>query len=98
LLARGIAAVVLDAADERDALAGYQAIRDTLSASLFDVVDLIAGLRWTDEEIPELLLQLSEAMADEVEALAALPSIESEGRLSPAGAVGGRREGDAICG
>jgi hypothetical protein len=40
------------------------------------VVDLIAGLRWTDEEIPELLLQLSEAMADEVEALAALPSIE----------------------
>jgi hypothetical protein len=76
LLARGIAAVVLDAADERDALAGYQAIRDTLSASLFDVVDLIAGLRWTDEEIPELLLQLSEAMADEVEALAALPSIE----------------------
>lgn len=88
LLARGIAAVVLDAADERDALAGYQAIRDTLSASLFDVVDLIAGLRWTDEEIPELLLQLSEAMADEVEALAALPSIESEGRLSPAGPSG----------
>ena len=37
---------------------------------LFDVVDTIAGMRWTDAEIPGLLLQLSSAMSDEVEALA----------------------------
>ena len=74
LLARGIIAVVDDGAAEDDALAGYQATRDALSAALFDVMDVIAGHRWTDDEIADLLLQLSAAMADEVEALAALPA------------------------
>ena len=73
LLARAVIAVVLDGVDERDALAGYQARRDALSTALFDVIDVIAGHRWTDSEIPDLLLQLNAAMADEVEALAALP-------------------------
>ena len=73
LLARAIDAVVLDGVDERDALACYQARRDALATALFDVVDVIAGHRWTDSEIPTLLLQLNAAMADEVEALAALP-------------------------
>lgn len=72
LLARAIIAVVADGADEHDALASYQATRDTLSTALFDVIDVIAGHRWTDEEIPSLLLQLNAAMADEAEALAAL--------------------------
>jgi len=75
LLARGIVAVVLDGAVERDALAGYQTTRDALSLALFDVMDVIAGHRWTDDEIPDLLLQLNAAMADEVEALAALPPL-----------------------
>jgi 2-polyprenyl-6-methoxyphenol hydroxylase-like FAD-dependent oxidoreductase len=70
LLARGITAVI-GGADERDALAGYQMTRDTLSTALFDVTDAIAGHRWTDAEIPSLLLQFNAAMADEVEALAA---------------------------
>ena len=74
LLARGIIAVVVDGAAEEDALAGYQATRDALSAALFDVMDVIAGHRWTDDEIADLLLQLSAAMADEVDALAALPA------------------------
>jgi 2-polyprenyl-6-methoxyphenol hydroxylase-like FAD-dependent oxidoreductase len=74
LLARAVTAVVLDGVDERDALAGYQARRDALATALFDVVDVIAGHRWTDSEIPTLLLQLNAAMADEVEALAAMPS------------------------
>jgi 2-polyprenyl-6-methoxyphenol hydroxylase-like FAD-dependent oxidoreductase len=74
LLARGVIAVVVDGAAEEDALAGYQATRDALSAALFDVMDVIAGHRWTDDEIADLLLQLSAAMADEVEALAALPA------------------------
>ena len=74
LLARGIIAVVVDGAAEEDALAGYQATRDALSAELFDVMDVIAGHRWTDDEIADLLLQLSAAMADEVDTLAALPA------------------------
>jgi 2-polyprenyl-6-methoxyphenol hydroxylase-like FAD-dependent oxidoreductase len=74
LLARGIIAVVVDGAAEDDALAGYQATRDALSAALFDVMDVIAGHHWTDDEIADLLLQLSAAMADEVDALAALPA------------------------
>jgi hypothetical protein len=37
------------------------------------VIDVIAGHRWTDSEIPTLLLQLNAAMADEVAALATLP-------------------------
>jgi len=72
LLARAIVAVVIDGADEHDALASYQTTRDALSTALFDVIDVIAGHRWTDDEIPDLLLQLNAAMADEVEALAAL--------------------------
>ena len=72
LLARGIITVA-DGADERDALASFQATRDALSTALFDAIDVIAGHRWTDEAIPSLLLQLNAAMADEVEALAALP-------------------------
>jgi 2-polyprenyl-6-methoxyphenol hydroxylase-like FAD-dependent oxidoreductase len=73
LLARGLIAVIADGAEERDALANYQATRDALSAELFEVMDLIAGHRWTDEEIPDLLLRLNAAMADEVEAMAAFP-------------------------
>jgi 2-polyprenyl-6-methoxyphenol hydroxylase-like FAD-dependent oxidoreductase len=72
LLARAVIAVVLGGVDERDALAGYQARRDALATALFDVVDIIAGHGWTGSEIPTLLLQLNAAMADEVEALAAL--------------------------
>jgi 2-polyprenyl-6-methoxyphenol hydroxylase-like FAD-dependent oxidoreductase len=75
LLARGIVAVVRDGAGERDALSGYQANRDALSTALFDVTDVIAGHRWTDVEIPDLLLQLNAAMADELETLAALPPL-----------------------
>ena len=64
--------------------------RDELSSELFDVVDVIAGQRWTDEEIPQLLLRLSAAMVDEVEALAALPPIlPDSGRQAVAVDVGG---------
>ncbi len=72
LLARAIVAVIRDGADERDALASYQRTRDTLSTAFFDLTDVIAGHRWTDEEIPDLLLHVNAEMADEVEALAAM--------------------------
>jgi 2-polyprenyl-6-methoxyphenol hydroxylase-like FAD-dependent oxidoreductase len=73
LLARGLIAVITDGGEERDALGNYQATRDALSAELFEVMDLIAGHRWTDDEIPDLLLRLNAAMANEVEAMAAFP-------------------------
>ncbi len=75
LLARAIVATAPNGPDRADALADYQATRDRLSAQLFDVVDTIATQRWTQEEIPNLLLQVSSAMADEVETLAALDTL-----------------------
>jgi hypothetical protein len=68
-------------ADEGAALSGYQRRRDELSRELWDVVDVIAGNGWTDDEIPQLLLRLSAAMADEVQALAALPPMTSRAQL-----------------
>jgi 2-polyprenyl-6-methoxyphenol hydroxylase-like FAD-dependent oxidoreductase len=57
-----------------DALAHYEATRDRLSIPFFGVADRIASQRWNDEQIAQLLLQLSSLMADEVEVLAALES------------------------
>lgn len=73
LLALAVVAELVDG--EQGALARYQARRDELSRALFDVTDTIAGHGWTDDEIPGLLLQLSASMADEVDALATLPSL-----------------------
>ncbi|HEY7010022.1 MAG TPA: NAD(P)/FAD-dependent oxidoreductase [Jatrophihabitantaceae bacterium] len=70
LLARAIVAVVTDGADERAMLGAYQATRDGLSTELFDVVDVIASHRWTEQQIGGLLLRLSAAMNEEVETLA----------------------------
>jgi 2-polyprenyl-6-methoxyphenol hydroxylase-like FAD-dependent oxidoreductase len=72
LLARAVVAVLGGDARDEDALAGYQATRDGLSAALFDITDVIAGHHWSDAEIPGLLLQVSAAMTAEVETLADL--------------------------
>jgi 2-polyprenyl-6-methoxyphenol hydroxylase-like FAD-dependent oxidoreductase len=71
LLARAISSAA-SGADEAGALSEYHRTRNQVSLPLFDVVDTIAGMRWTDAEIPELLLRLSSAMTDEVELLARL--------------------------
>src|SRR5205823_2734036 len=71
LLARAIIAAA-DHPDEADAFAEYHRRRDDLSLLLFTVVDTVAAMRWTDDEIPHLLRQLSVAMGDEVEALVSL--------------------------
>lgn len=73
LLANALVAA-LDGVADSDALGGYETQRDALSTALFDVVDVIAGHRWTDTEIGALLLELSAAMADEVHVLSALPA------------------------
>jgi 2-polyprenyl-6-methoxyphenol hydroxylase-like FAD-dependent oxidoreductase len=77
LLARAIVEVVDNRVDERDALAGYQATRDVLTRDLFDVMDVICGHRWTDDEIGGLLLRLSKAMSDEVDHVAGLPPAQT---------------------
>jgi 2-polyprenyl-6-methoxyphenol hydroxylase-like FAD-dependent oxidoreductase len=73
LLARAVVAILRRGADERDAMAAYQATRDALSAPLFDAVDAIAGHRWSDAQIGGLLMALNAAMSDEVEVLAGRP-------------------------
>jgi len=75
LLARAIVSSEPGEPDRAEALAEYHATRDRLSRPLFDVVDVIAAQRWTEGEIPDLLIQLSSAMAAEVEALAALDAV-----------------------
>ena len=69
LLARALSAAATGAATETEALTDYHLTRDRLSMPLFTVVDTIAGLRWTDAEIPGLLYRLSEAMNDELHAM-----------------------------
>ena len=56
------------------ALGNYQITRDRLGIPLFDAVDQIAGQRWGDTEIAQLVVQMNAAMADEAEALVALGS------------------------
>jgi flavin-dependent dehydrogenase len=80
LLALAITSSEPLSAERAEALAGYQATRDRLSAPLFDVVETIASHRWTEAEIPELLVQLSAAMADEVETLAGLDAVAVAGQ------------------
>jgi 2-polyprenyl-6-methoxyphenol hydroxylase-like FAD-dependent oxidoreductase len=75
LLSRALVAAASGESSEDDALAGYQSVRDRLALPLFRITDTIAAQRWTDAEIGALLLDLSAAMANEVEALGALDAI-----------------------
>jgi 2-polyprenyl-6-methoxyphenol hydroxylase-like FAD-dependent oxidoreductase len=75
LLARAVQASVAGEATEQEAFGGYQATRDRLSLALFRITYTIAGQRWTDTDIGPLLLQLSAAMADEVDTLATLGAV-----------------------
>ena len=72
LLARAIVASAAGTAGEAEAFDQYHQTRNRLSLRLFDVVDTIAGMRWSEAEIGDLLLGLSAAMTDEVDAIAAL--------------------------
>jgi 2-polyprenyl-6-methoxyphenol hydroxylase-like FAD-dependent oxidoreductase len=71
LLARAVTGAA-GGADERAAMQEYHRIRDEQSLTLFTVVDTVAGLTWTADEIPNLLRRLSVAMTDEVDALTQL--------------------------
>jgi len=54
------------------AFTDYEAARDTLSRTLFDVTDEIASFEWTDQEVQSLHRAFSSEMSREVRALAAL--------------------------
>jgi flavin-dependent dehydrogenase len=54
------------------ALGEYELVRDRLSVPRFDVVDRIASHQWDGSEMARLQLQLSSALADEADVLAAL--------------------------
>ncbi len=71
-MARAVSDGLRDDGSLDDALEDYQTKRDRLSIPLFEVVDRIASQQWDDTEIARLLLQLSSAMTDEIEAIAAL--------------------------
>jgi 2-polyprenyl-6-methoxyphenol hydroxylase-like FAD-dependent oxidoreductase len=75
LLGRAIIAAAGGEAPGAVALAAYQATRDRLSERLFAVTDAIASFAWDLDEIRRLLLQLSDAMSDEVSWLRALEPI-----------------------
>jgi flavin-dependent dehydrogenase len=75
LLARATVAAVDDPRDELDALRAYQEARDRLSLPLFTTTDTIAQHRWGGDEIGALLLRLSSAMADEVDAIVGLDHV-----------------------
>ena len=82
LLARALVAAATGAEIETEALAEYHATRDRLSMPLFTVTDTIAGMRWTDAEIPRLLYRLSEAMNDEMDAI---DRLDQQPALTPGG-------------
>jgi flavin-dependent dehydrogenase len=72
LLSRAIIASVVDGADETIALAEYQTTRDRLAEDLWVTTDAIASYDWDATEIGVLLMQVSAAMQDEVDHMAAL--------------------------
>jgi flavin-dependent dehydrogenase len=72
LLARALVMAEHDPGAADEALADYHSTRDQLSLPLFDVVEEIAAMRWSDDDIPTLLRRLSSAMSDEATHVAGL--------------------------
>jgi 2-polyprenyl-6-methoxyphenol hydroxylase-like FAD-dependent oxidoreductase len=72
LLARAILSSSARAGERERALADYQAVRDRLSLPMMRITEEIASYTWDLHRARILLRELSSAMADEVEALAAI--------------------------
>ena len=81
LLASAVRDIRDSAADESDALAGYQAKRDRIADRLFGVVESIASYRWTTATLRRLLLDASSAMTEQVEAMQGLDNNDRGERL-----------------
>jgi flavin-dependent dehydrogenase len=76
LLARAIITVAFGEASEQAALATYQTTRNRLSARLFATTDAIASFDWDLDQIPNLLIRLSDSMRDEVQCLSELEPLK----------------------
>jgi flavin-dependent dehydrogenase len=72
LLARAVIDGSADDTSMDAALEQYESTRDWLSIHRFDVIDRIASHEWDSPEMAALQLQLSSAMSNEIEVLAAL--------------------------
>lgn len=72
LLARALVTAFHDPAAADEALVRYHNTRDRLSRPLFDAVDDVAAMRWSDDDLPALLRRVSSAMSDEVVHVAGL--------------------------
>jgi flavin-dependent dehydrogenase len=75
LLARGIITACAGDVPEAIAMGAYRATRDRLSENLFATTDAIASFAWNLDQIPTLLIELSDSMNDEVTWLTELDSI-----------------------
>jgi flavin-dependent dehydrogenase len=71
LLSRAIVASVSGEFTEREALSGYQTVRDRLTLPLLMTADAVSAYDWSDDEITALLRDLSSSMASEVEVIVA---------------------------
>jgi flavin-dependent dehydrogenase len=74
-LLAGAVVASMNGTAEHEALGAYQATRDRLTLPLLTTADAIASYRWNEHQIGPLLLQLSQAMAVEVDTIAALDAI-----------------------
>ena len=83
LLAVALAAAASGERTEADALARFHATRDRLARPVLDIVDTIAGLDWTDDEIAGLLVRMRSALSDEVEALDGIAHLSQAAHPSP---------------
>ena len=72
LLASAIVSALTAGVDETAAMAAYQATRDRVSAQLFATTDAIASFDWDLDQIPRLLVKLSDSMGEEVNLLTEL--------------------------
>jgi flavin-dependent dehydrogenase len=69
LLADAVVAASSGRVEERDAMAGYQAVRDRLSLRLFRTTEAVAAYDWDTPTIQRLLREVSASMSDEVDHL-----------------------------
>ena len=69
LLARAVTSIRDGTATESAAMEGYWTARDTLAGRLFDAVEHVGSYEWTMAELRGLLLDVSSAMSEQVEAM-----------------------------
>jgi flavin-dependent dehydrogenase len=85
LLARAVLLAPDSVAARAAALREYQATRDRLSAQLFEATERVAAFDWDLGEVRRLLRLVNAGMSDEVDYLAALPTLPALPRGAGAG-------------